>query len=168
MKWARRRPALAATLATTCLLALVAVFFAYESGTGKELVARAIYQHGSRAKAPFLALNPRNGKYGRGRSSDLEWSHCCNFAEKSSPLFCGTADIASSIVFRSATLMGQAGQTRLVAVRPPLVPAGGGRRASAGRRSEGESFTGRDMGFLSIFPAGTCHFCQLFILTPKQ
>jgi two-component system nitrogen regulation response regulator GlnG len=27
------------------------------SGTGKELVARAIYQHGARAKAPFLALN---------------------------------------------------------------------------------------------------------------
>src|SRR3954453_13775269 len=27
------------------------------SGTGKELVARAIYQHGPRAKAPFLALN---------------------------------------------------------------------------------------------------------------
>src|SRR5580693_8232393 len=28
-----------------------------ESGTGKDLVARAIYQHGPRAKAPFLALN---------------------------------------------------------------------------------------------------------------
>ncbi len=28
-----------------------------DSGTGKELVARAIYQHGPRAKAPFLALN---------------------------------------------------------------------------------------------------------------
>jgi DNA-binding NtrC family response regulator len=28
-----------------------------ESGTGKELVAQAIYQHGPRAKAPFLALN---------------------------------------------------------------------------------------------------------------
>src|ERR1700754_775781 len=28
-----------------------------ESGTGKELVALAIYQHGPRAKAPFLALN---------------------------------------------------------------------------------------------------------------
>src|SRR5215471_1118222 len=28
-----------------------------ESGTGKDLVARAIYQHGPRAQAPFLALN---------------------------------------------------------------------------------------------------------------
>src|SRR3954453_1268113 len=28
-----------------------------ESGTGKDLVARAIYQHGSRAQSPFLALN---------------------------------------------------------------------------------------------------------------
>ncbi|MGO9110320.1 MAG: sigma-54-dependent transcriptional regulator [Thermoguttaceae bacterium] len=28
-----------------------------DSGTGKELVARAIYQHGPRAKSPFLALN---------------------------------------------------------------------------------------------------------------
>ena len=28
-----------------------------ESGTGKDLVARAVYQHGPRAKSPFLALN---------------------------------------------------------------------------------------------------------------
>jgi DNA-binding NtrC family response regulator len=28
-----------------------------ESGTGKDLIARAVYQHGPRAKAPFLALN---------------------------------------------------------------------------------------------------------------
>src|SRR5436305_5634092 len=35
----------------------VPVLITGESGTGKELVAQAIYQHGPRAKAPFLALN---------------------------------------------------------------------------------------------------------------
>src|SRR3954463_2628456 len=35
----------------------VPVLITGESGTGKELVALAIYQHGPRAKAPFLALN---------------------------------------------------------------------------------------------------------------
>lgn len=35
----------------------VPVLISGESGTGKELVACAIYQHGPRAKAPFLALN---------------------------------------------------------------------------------------------------------------
>src|SRR5437899_11780278 len=35
----------------------VPVLIAGHSGTGKELVARAIYQHGSRARAPFLTLN---------------------------------------------------------------------------------------------------------------
>jgi two-component system response regulator AtoC len=35
----------------------VPVLITGESGTGKELVALAIYQHGARARAPFLALN---------------------------------------------------------------------------------------------------------------
>jgi two-component system nitrogen regulation response regulator GlnG len=35
----------------------IPVLITGESGTGKELVAQAIYQHGPRAHAPFLALN---------------------------------------------------------------------------------------------------------------
>jgi DNA-binding NtrC family response regulator len=35
----------------------VPVLITGESGTGKEMIALAIYQHGPRAKAPFLALN---------------------------------------------------------------------------------------------------------------
>jgi two-component system nitrogen regulation response regulator GlnG len=35
----------------------VPILITGDSGTGKELIARAVYQHGTRAKAPFLALN---------------------------------------------------------------------------------------------------------------
>jgi DNA-binding NtrC family response regulator len=35
----------------------VPVLITGESGTGKDVIARAIYQHGARSRAPFLALN---------------------------------------------------------------------------------------------------------------
>jgi transcriptional regulator with GAF, ATPase, and Fis domain len=52
-------PGMAKVLQTVCRIAItdLPVLIQGETGTGKELIARAVYRHSTRVKGPFVALN---------------------------------------------------------------------------------------------------------------